>query len=173
MRMCPSINLGDFGEGGAAAPCLLFKPRSKRWDLFLLLGKAAGERTALPKSVFSIKRRKSSQTPSGLNVPVKSIYAALLFALACILRMASRCASSICPLRIMLSIIDARCCWTASRCCRSSSFCRRSWRRAARCCSAMYAAVSGGVTSLMINLSSAYQVFLQLRNMPNIIKHKH
>lgn len=71
MRMCPSINLGDFGEGGAAAPCLPFKPCSEHWDLFLLLGKAGGERTALPRSVFPIKRRKSSKTHSGLNIPVK------------------------------------------------------------------------------------------------------
>lgn len=77
MRMCPSINLGSFGEGGTAAPCLLFKPRSQCWDSFLLLGKAGGEHTALPKSVFSIKRRKSSKARSGLNIPVKSIYAAL------------------------------------------------------------------------------------------------
>lgn len=77
MRMCPSISLGDFGEGGAAAPCLLFKPHSKGWDLFLLLGKAGGEHTALPKSVVPIKRRNSSKTPSGFNIPVKSISAAL------------------------------------------------------------------------------------------------
>lgn len=76
-RMCPSISLGDFGEGGAAAPCLLFKPHSKGWDLFLLLGKAGGEHTALPKSVVPIKRRNSSKTPSGFNIPVKSISAAL------------------------------------------------------------------------------------------------
>lgn len=60
-----------------------FKARStlyKGWDLFLLLGEAGGDRgehTAHLKSVFSIKRRKSSKTHSGLNITVKRVQAAL------------------------------------------------------------------------------------------------
>lgn len=41
------------------------------------LGGDRGERMARLKSVFSIKRRKSSKTHSGLNITVKSMQAAL------------------------------------------------------------------------------------------------
>jgi len=88
---CCSDAVGEPGSLSALSPAArfvtpnppYFKPRStvcKGWDLFLLLGEAGGDRgehIAQLKSVFSIKRRKSSKTHSGLNVTVKSTQAAL------------------------------------------------------------------------------------------------
>jgi hypothetical protein len=79
-----------------------------------------------------------------------SFYVTFRFAFPCIFLIASRCASSICPLRIILSSILARCICAASRACFSASFWRRSFNSAIRCCSTIYACACGGVTSRMV-----------------------